>query len=252
MSRSNPTEGSKNPSRRWFEYAGGNDGGVVRYYDKEKAEQVVVGNKFQFILLDQLSTVKGWHDASDSGIYANEVRDTKQDTLVVRSFQGGVLAEGFYANIRDRIGNLGGHYVASCYIAFKDDDGKLAIGNIGFKGACLRAWMDFQKACGSKESNGKKVPAYYVDAVKIDGYDEGQKGKVVFRTPKFSLAPISAESNAAAIALDAELQEFLSDYLKRPRVEQTEIAKDAQAPAASVDEVDERRAAEFSDDDIPF
>lgn len=250
MSRSNPTEGSKNPSRRWFEYAGGNDGGVVRYYDKDKGEQVIVGEKFQFILLDQLSTVKGWHDASDSGIYANEVRDTKQDTLVVRSFSGGVLAEGFYSDIRDRIGNLGGHYVASCYIAFKDDDGNLAIGNLGLKGASLRAWMDFQKSCPRKESNGKKVPAYYVDAVKIDGYDEGQRGKVVFRTPKFSLVPISPESQKAAVALDQELQEFLADYLKRPRTEASEIAKEAQAP--SIDAIDEQRAAEFADDDIPF
>jgi len=252
MSRSNPTDGVSNPSRRWFEYAGGNDGGVIRYYDKEAKKDVVVGEQFQFILLDELATVKGWHDASDSGIYANEVRDTKQDVMVVRSFKGGELASGVYSSIRDRIGAMGGHFVASCYIAFKGDDGKLAIGNLGFKGAALNAWVEFKKSAGTKkDAAGKPVRAYYVDAVKITGYEEGQKGRVVYRTPKFALSPIGEESQKAAVDLDRELQDFLADYLKRPRVEQTQATK----AVASEDDVDEARAVEYAStdtDDIPW
>jgi len=252
VSRSNPTDGVTNPSRRWFEYAGGSDGGVVRYYDKEAKKDVVVGEQFQFILLDELATVKGWHDASDSGIFANEVRDTKQDVMVVRSFKGGELASGVYSSIRDRIGAMGGHFVASCYIAFKDDDGKLAIGNLGFKGAALNAWVEFKKSAGTKkDDSGKSVRAYYVDAVKITGFEEGQKGRVVYRVPKFALTPISAESHKAAIDLDRELQSFLDDYLRRPRTEQAAKAA-TDAPAKSEAELDERRAAEFVDDDISF
>lgn len=247
MSRSNPTEGSANPSRRWFEYAGGSDGGFVRYYDKDTKENVNVDGPFQFILLDQLSVVKGWHDASDSGIYSNEVRDTKQEAMVVKAFKGGVLAEGFYRDIRDRIGAMGGHYVASCYIAFKGDDGALQIGNIGFKGAVLNAWVEFQKAAGRKDGpDGKKVPAYYADAVKMDGYVEGKKGSVTYRVPKFSLAPISEQSNAAAIKLDQELQGFLADYLKRPKAE---AAAPAQEPPESQPPNGD---TPFADDDIPF
>ncbi len=243
VSRSNPTETSPNPSTRWFEWAGGADGGVVRYYDKPSQEVVTVGEKFAFLLLDELATVKGWHDASDSGIYANEVRDTRQDVMVVRSFKGGELASGLYSQIRDRVGNFGGHFVASCYIAYKDGD-TYRIGNIGFKGAALNAWVEFKKSCGMK--NGRK--AFYVDAVKIDGFEEGKKGRVVYRVPKFHLAPISDEANTQAVALDTELQEFLSEYLRRARVEQAEATKaerPVKAEAASVD-------PEFADDDIPF
>ncbi len=258
MSRSNPTDVTSNPCTRWFEWAGGSDGGIVRYYDKENKTNVVVNLPFQFILLDQLSTVKGWHDASDSGIYANEVRDTKQDTLVVRSFKGGVLAEGLYSNIRDRVGNFGGSYVSSCYIAFKGDDG-LQIGNIAFKGAALNAWIEFKKGSGTKtDANGKAIPAYYADAVKVAGFDEGKKGSITYRTPKFALTPATPESNDAAIALDKDLQAFMDGYLRRPREDAAESTAAAYAPTheeqardAETD-VDEQRASEFQDDDIPF
>ncbi len=258
MSRSNPTDGTSNPCTRWFEWKGGD--GVVSYYDKETKADVVVGSMFQCILLDQVSTVKGWHDGSGSGIYANEVRDTKQDVLVVRAFKGGILAEGVYSSIRDRIGNLGGKFVASCYIGYKGADG-LAIGNLALKGAALGAWMEFQKACPrKKDADGKSIPGYYADAVKIDGYDEGKKGSIVYRTPKFSLAAISAESNEAAVALDGQLQAYLSDYLKRPRVDAASVAA-AYAPTheersrdhdGRADEISSRIAEEFIDDDIPF
>jgi len=246
MSRSNPTETSSNPCTRWFEWAGGSDGGLVRYYDKEAAQTVEVGNRFAFLLLDELATVKGWHDASDSGIYANEVRDLRQDVLVVKSFKGGELASGLYSQIKDRAGNFGGHFHASCYIAYKNGDA-YKLGNIGFKGAALRAWMDFKKTSGTKD--GRK--AYFVDAVVINGFDEGTKGRVVYRTPKFSLAPVSPEADKAAHALDVELQDFLGGYLKRSRTEQAEVARAAKVESVSV----EPEEPAFVDDelaDVPF
>lgn len=257
MSRSNPTDAARNPSTRWFEFASGADGGFVRYYDKDTEKNVALGDaenggKFMFLLLDELATVKGWHDASESAIFANEVRDTRQDTLVVRSFKGGDLASGLYANIKDRIVAVGGHFVASCYIAYKDSEG-LRIGNIRFKGAALSTWMDFKKQCPTKkDATGKNVKAYYVDAIKIDGYEQQKKGGTTFRVPKFVLAPMSEESNKQALALDAELQAYLSDYLKRPRLE-------AAAASAKTDESTPRlqeqtKKGSFDDmrDDIPW
>lgn len=255
MSRSNPTETSSNPCTRWFEWAGGADGGFVRYYNKDAAESVNVGEKFTFMLLDELASVKGWHDPSDSGIYSNEVRDTRQDVLVVKSFKGGELAAGLYAQIRDRVGNLGGHFHASCYIAYKDGEG-YKLGNLGFKGAALMAWMEFKKKAGRKDGR----PAYYVDAVRIHGHEEGQKGRVVYRIPRFALAAVSEDANAEAATLDQDLQSFLSEYLKRTRVDQAENTKDAVAPEREVQREREPAAAmagggsgfDDMDDDIPF
>lgn len=256
MSRSNPTEGIRNPSTRWFSFASGVDGGFVRYYDKEAEKNVNLGDaetggKFLFILLDELATVQGWHDPSESGIFANEVRDTRQDTLVVRAFKGGELASGLYAGIKDRIVAVGGHFVSSCYIAYKDGE-TLRIGNIRFKGAALSAWMDFKKQCPTKkDANGKSVKAYYVDAVKISGYDQQKKGGTTFRVPVFALAPLSEDTNKQAIGLDSELQAYLADYLKRPKVEAA-TATATTEPEAQQQEPPRRGHFDDMDDDIPF
>jgi hypothetical protein len=211
------------------------------------------GGTFMFILLDELATVKGWHDPSESGIFANEVRDTRQDILVVRSFKGGELASGLYADIKDRIVAVGGHFVASCYIAYKDG-ADLRLGNIRFKGAALSAWMDFKKQCpAKKDSSGKNVKAYYVDAIKIHGFDQQKKGGTTFRVPQFQLVQLSEETNKQAIALDSELQAYLSEYLKRPRAEaatavaKTEVPQERQPAPPS-------KNGHFNDmkDDLPW
>jgi hypothetical protein len=222
MSRSNPSSNSPNPSTRWFEWDGANGG--VRYYDKEKKENVRVPSPFSFLVLDELSTVRGWHDASDSGIYANEVRDTKQDVLIVKSFKGGIIAEGLYAAIRDRIGHLGGHFTLNMYVAYKADDGKLALGSLQLKGAALNAWVEFRKAHRA-DVNTK--------AVVITGQNAGKKGKVVFQTPVFGMTAVSKERNDEALELDRGLQEYLKGYLSQPRSDAAASASRAEALAAA-------------------
>lgn len=250
MSRSNPNEGSRNPSTRWFEWAGGADGGYVRFYNKDTKEQTKVPGPFGFLLLDELSTVKGWHEPSESSIYANEVRDTRQEALVVRSFKGGELASGIYTAIRDRVVAVGGHYHASLYIAYKEGD-ELKIGNLGLKGAAAGAWMEFKKTAPTKkDANGKSVRAYFVDAVKIADFEQAKKGGTTYRVPKFALSMTSEAANLQAVALDSELQAYLSDYLKRPKAE----AAKAPEPEESEAPEDGEQNKHFDDlkDDIPF
>jgi hypothetical protein len=243
MSRSNPNEnGTPNPAVRWFEWNG--EHGTIRYYDKEKKETIDVGSDFTFLLLDQVGSVRGWHDSSDSGIYSNEVKDTTQDVLVVKSFKGGTLAEGLYRDIKDRVGSMGGQFVANCYIAFKNGGG-LAIGSIKFKGAALGAWMEFEKAHRN---------ALYDGTITIHDYTEGKKGRVIFRVPGLKLTGVSPDAKATAIALDRRVQQFLAAYLRRNKREQVE------ASAHPVHHIsDEEMAgvgvggpAPITDDDIPF
>ena len=253
MSRSNPTDGIKNPSTRWFEWAGGDNGGFVRWYNKETEAQVKVEGVFTFLLLDELATVKGWHEPSESGIFANEVRDTRQEALVVRSFKGGELVSGVYTQIRDRIIALGGHYSASLYLAYKDGD-ELKIGNLQLKGAAAGAWMEFKRACESKkDAGGKSVRAFFVDAVQITGYEQAKKGGTTYRIPKFALKETSAATNQQAVALDAELQSFLSEYLKRPKAESAKPQDPDQAPdQAPPPNGDSSRHFDDMEDNIPF
>lgn len=223
MSRSNPSDNQPNPCTRWFEWAGGSDTGLVRFYDKEAKSNRTCDMPFTFIVLDELSTVRGWHEPSESGIYANEVRDTRQEVMLVRSFKGGELANGLYAAIRDRVGNVGGYYQASIYIAYKDGDA-LKIGNIGFAGAALQSWMEFRKAHRTE---------IYKQAVQVVGYTEGKKGSVVYRVPKFALKAIGEVTETQAIELDRELQEYLKGYLSRTREDQVRQAA-ATTPAEPV------------------
>ncbi len=244
MSRSNPQENNPNPAIRWFEWNG--EHGLVRYYDKAAKQHVDVGADFTFMLLDQLGTVGGWHDASDSGIYANEVKDTRQDVLVVKAFKGGVLAEGLYKDIKDRVHSVGGQFVANCYIAFKNGGDGLSIGSLKFKGAALRAWMEFTKA--NRADLLKK-------AIRIHGFSEGKKGRIVFRMPTLKLVDITAETDKAATARDVILQEFLAGYLKRNKRDQVESAPQ-HLRDEDVDTTpeygDEPPMEPITDDDIPF
>lgn len=203
MSRSNPHEGSPNPAIRWFEWNG--EKGEVRYYDKDAKKNVDLGHEFTFILLDELGSVRGWHNASDSGIYSNEVKDSRQERLLVKSFKGGIIAEGVYKDIKAVVNAAGGQFVANCYIAFKHD-GELAIGSLRFKGAALAAWMEFRKAQRAQ---------LYKGAVHIHGFTEGKKGKITFRVPVLAMKPITDASNAQAIALDAALQEWFKGYFAK-------------------------------------
>lgn len=213
MSRSNPTDNTPNPAVRWFEWNG--EAGTVRYYDKDAKQNVDVGLPFAFMLLDELASVRGWHEPSQSGIVSNEVRDTRQDVLVVRAFKGGTLAEGFYKDIKDRVNTAGGSFVSSCYVAFKNGGEGLDIGNFRFKGAALGSWMEFRKA------NRRDL---YKKAIEITGYTEGKKGRVTYRMPTFRLKELTAETDQMAVGLDMQLQEFLTAYLARTRVNQAEVS----------------------------
>jgi len=256
MSRSNPTsEKQANPSTRWHEWEGGRDGGHISFYNKDTKAKVAVKLPFAFIVLDELSCVKGWHDASDSGISSNEVRDTKSEPLVVKSFKGGLLAEGFYSAIRDRIMSQGGHFVSNLYCAYKDESGALQLGSVQFKGAALNSWVEFKKAIGAQFDPAAALAKRGV-AVQITGYAEGKKGSILYRVPKFSTVAMSAESNAAATKIDSEiLQPYLADYFRKPKLEQAAHAEpvaDADAENQMADAIALEQEKKAVEGDVPF
>jgi hypothetical protein len=235
VSRSNPTVNAPNPAARWYEWNG--ELGVVRHYDKDEKKNIEAPKGFTFMVLDELASVGGWHDASESGIYSNAVRDTRTDVMVVKAFKGGTLAEGLYKDIKDRVAKMGGHFVANCYIAAKIGD-ELKIAGLKLKGSALGAWMEFRK------DNRK---ALYEKAVQITGCVEGKKGRIVFRTPTFALKDIAAETNSIAVELDKELQDYLTGYLQRKTSDRAD-EQDDDYSEGNGDDVPEP----LTDDDIPF
>ena len=212
MSRSNPSERLPNPSTRWWEWNGQH--GHLSFWDKDAQKRQVEPLPFGFLLLDELATVTGWDDASDSRIYCNEVRDTTRDPLVVKSFTGGTLYEGLYA--KKDVEATGGHFTTSLYVAYKQDD-TYRLGNLKLNRSSLSAWVDFKR-----ETQKAKSSDLYTRAVVITGYSEGQKGSVKYRKPVFTLTDITSAAESAALDLDRQLQAYLASYLKRATVDQAE------------------------------
>ena len=244
MSRSNPNDnGTPNPATRWFEWNG--EGGTVRYYDKDAKQNVDVGADFTFVLLDELGSVRGWHEPSKSGIYSNEVKDTRQDVLIVKAFKGGTLAEGLYRDIKDRVNSVGGQFNANCYLAFrltKDGSDDIVLGSLRLKGAALGAWMEFRKAHRAE---------LYTKAVRIHGFTEGKKGRITYRMPIFDLVEVTPATNARATALDEALQTYLKGYLQKTKRDQVEAGARHVSDEDMADFVNDD-SQPITEDDIPF
>ena len=242
MSRSNPTETKRNPALRWFEWSGKN--GSLSYYDKENKVKVEVPLPFRFVLLDELSTIKGWHDASDSGISSNEVRNMRLEPLAVRSFKGGDLANGLYADIKDRVAAIGGHYVSNLYIGFKVGN-NLSICSLQLHGGALSSWFEFRKKVG---------PDLYKEAIEIGSFTEGKKGSVVFKIPQWKLMKLSPETHELAVELDAELQKYLTDYFAQSKVDSPAPAVVEAAPQSDYEAFENATPAKPAEpaDDVPF
>lgn len=223
MSRSNPIDSTPNPATAWLEWKG--KSGQLEYWDKTKQEAVVVKLPFTFILLDRLSTVRGYNKKMGSGIYANEVRDTLTDPFVVKAFKGGIIAEGLWRDIKDRVTSrsVGAGFAINCYIGAKEGDG-LEIAALQLTGCALGPWIEFEQAHSKPiappdDPNGKKVKEVYAKAITVKAGPKQTEGDIEFIPPVFTITPLKPETNKLAIALDRELQAYLESYFTRTHKE---------------------------------
>jgi hypothetical protein len=199
---------SSNPTTKYLEWKSNDKS--FSYYDKSKGENVKVELPFKFVFLQHYHTVKGWSDASGSGIYSNEVYFIGSEPMSVKSFKGGVIAEGLYKDIKPTITNAGGKYHRSVYVML--EDGSLA--NISFKGAVVREWSIFM------ENNANNCDVNWVE---VNTAVEQKKGSVKYTTPDFTLgASISKADAVKADKVAGEFQEYISSYLKKDEVIESE------------------------------
>lgn len=193
MSLSNPR--AQSPVRKYFKVRSST--GHLVWYDKSSSKEIEVEVPFKFITLDVLNTIGGFNEPSSSGIYSNEVR-TNKDVLTVRT-KGGVLAQGPYDVIKDRLKAEGGKFGNSVYIAYREDR-ELTLGNITFIGAAVSEWFDFKKGRHLDSEPG----------VSITGWEHRTKGRNEFYVPTFQGLTVTPEDLAAAQSLDETLQAHLN------------------------------------------
>lgn len=259
MSLSNPQ--AKNPAARFMQWRGGVDGGGrITYYDKEAKEEIEMALPLGFTVLDELSTITGYSKKDQSGFWSNEVRDLMNDALAVKT-KSGTIANGKYAEIKESIVSKGAKYAKSVYVAFKDEQGELQIGNLKISGAALTAWIEFQK-----RYDVGKVGVLVTDTPKAE-----KNGSNDYFVPEFKALELSKATLEAAKQLDRQLQSYLDTYLTRKpsaddggieeedddvEIEETDVVIDA--PKTSSKPAVAKKTATKEDDekidiaDIPF
>lgn len=221
MSLSNQSDSLQNPASIFLEWSGSD--GSLSYFDKslgEKGAKVNMPLPFTFIPLDMLATISGFNDSSGSGIWCNEIKmDRFKADILNAKDKNGTIAKGLYADIKDAVAAKGGKFTQSVYVAYKNANGELNIGNIKFKGASLTggkrkegskevevgAWMEFTK--------GNKLLGKSVTISKDE--TPCKKGSNSYYIPKFSIGTVSENTMQVAIDLDKELQEYLKAYFKK-------------------------------------
>ena len=206
-----------NPAKHFLSWK--SDKKCFEYYDKEKINpetkehgvNVEIKLPFKFLVLDTLSTIKGWSDADQSGFWSNEVRDIKAEPFSVKTKKG-ECAKGLYENIMAARDMTGARYCQSVYIMMKEGK-EMIMANIQIIGAALGQWIEFRKK--------NKI---FTGAVEVKTCIEGTKGKTVYNMPVFTKIDTTPETNEQANKMDSELQEYLSGYFKnRKSVIETEV-----------------------------
>jgi hypothetical protein len=211
--RSKAFEGTqKNPSTKFLDWKSNDK--QFSFYDREKEANVLVPLPFKFVVLDELHTVKGWDDASQSAIYSNEVKYISKQEMTVKPFKGNEIAKGLYSLIKEKVRAAGGHYVKSIYIML--ESGQLA--NIQLKGSSTQAWGEFTKA------NKSKLTENWIE---VNNATEAKKGSVKYSTPNFTIGSVlnDKESKQADENFDI-LEAYLKQYLSIEVVEEEEIKED--------------------------
>jgi hypothetical protein len=209
---------SSNPTTRYMEWKSNDK--CFSYFDKSLVEgltdkdeirekgNVKVTLPFKFLLFQHYHTVKGWHEASASGIYSNEVYWIGSEPITVRSFKGGVIAEGFYKDLKTKIANAGGKYHRSLYVMLEDG----TVANISIKGSAVKEWGDFFK------DNEKSADTTWFEVNKAK---EAKKGSINYSVPVFSLGSLLSKPDAAkadnlVVGLGTYLNERSESYANQP------------------------------------
>ena len=188
---------SKNPAKKFLSWK--SEEKKFGYYDKEKEENVLIDLPFKFVILEHYHTVKGWNDASESGIYSNEVFQIGNEELQVKSFKGGKIAEGLYKDNKPTIVAAGGHYARSIYAVTND----LEIINISLKGSGVSSYSDFINEIG--DLNFDK------NWIEVTEAKELKKGKVKYSIPIFKKSTAIKDKSKLMPFAD-ELQDYMIDY----------------------------------------
>ena len=241
MSRTNPStnSGSTNPASKFIEWDSAK--AKWKYYDKDKKQEFTLPMDTPFIVLDQLSTVKGFSESGGSGYWANEVRKMS-DKLTLRTKQG-IVAVGKWSELKANPVCTGAKFSKSVYAMAKVVS-EYELVNFQFSGCASMPWFDFVKLSGGDSG------IYGDIVVACKEYTDERKGSNKYKAPKFSIIGKSLSPEAAEQAdnMDKLLQAHLDAYFGQAKEEEEEPTATPATSHASVAEALEDTLGE----DDPF
>lgn len=212
MSRSAPTNTLVNPAVKFIEWD--SDKGQFKFWNKETKENVAIKLPIKFYVLDELTTIKGFSDKHQGGMWSNEVKNIITQKLKVvgkdKSGKAFQVAEGFYQKIKETLVAAGAKYTRSLYAAMLNENDEYEIVNFQLKGAAFSGWLDF---CNAKRGS------IMTDEIVCADFKREKKGATKYTIPVFTSEQASEEGNEAAINLDVELQEYLKGYFEKTQKE---------------------------------
>lgn len=215
MSLSRPNTNLSNPAKMFITWNGVK--GLFEYYDKTVDPPVnrEIKLPFKFIILDELTTISGFSETFGCGIYSNEVRNTTQESLKVKTFKPGINLLGLYKDIKSDIVAAGGKYAKSIYVCIRVN-GEFMLANLKLSGSSFSSWYDFCKKHKNREGM----------CVVVEDFHSEKKGAVVYNVPNFTVSSATDETIRIATDLDAELQTYLDQSL----------SKKSDAPESNIEE----------------
>jgi hypothetical protein len=207
-----PTSETSNPVTKYLNWKSNDK--CFSYYDKAKGENVMIELPIKFLFLEHYHNVKGWNDASESGIYSNEVYSIGKEPLTVKAFKGGEIGNGLYKEIKDNIKNAGAVYHRSVYAML--EDGELI--NVQLKGIGVKAYSDFYN------DNNHLLDNQWIT---VESAKEGKKGAVKFSSPEFVIGGnITKPEDKLANEAAGKLQNYMDTYFGRNEIEVKNVKED--------------------------
>lgn len=226
-----------NPAVKFIDCRGGE--GKFAYWDKEQEKNIEVPLPIKFVVIDELSTITGFNDELQAGIYSNEVHNLKKEILSVRTFKGNKGVIGRYDEIKSGIKDMGGRFAKSIY-ALMITGKEVELVNFKVSGSFLNAWIE---AKINTDTYG----------ILIDSFAEKKKGSNKYFEPIIqSFTPKDPE---ATRQIAEKYYNLLNVYFKQRKefyeqeYDTEQIVKEETVQTGTFDNEGTYKA---TDDDLPF
>lgn len=173
-----------NPVKKYLSWD--SDNKCFKYYDKGIKQNLTVKLPLKFISLKQMSTIKGFYEPDNCGIYSNEIPlyQLKKKEFVVKTMKGKTIASGIYEKIKGDLAVAGAKFATNIYAYIGGE-----IVSLTLVGSSFSAWYDFINL------NSEAIKTQYIE---INGSTDEKKGKTVYSKPVFSIGALISDNDLSA------------------------------------------------------